>query len=335
MRLILVLVVLILAALGAYAGYWFYAAGQIRAQVAAWEEAREAEGWLIGHEQLAVAGFPGAHRIVMEGVDLAAPPARGAWRVRTATLQAEAGGPFNFSDWTLRPASEALITLAGGEEAVLGAESSRLEMQAEGGQIGHFYGEAQALSISAPTASIEGAESLFIQGDRLDGAWRVQFETRGARIADGGFGDARAAFGGTVQVLALDVQAQQEGLAALAAGLAGLQDAGELTVNAAHLEWGAAVLSGQGALGVDAMGRLRGDFDVAVADVAQFLGALAGAGLLEARQANIAVAASAFFPRDDQDRIVLPFSFEGGDTRLGPAPIGPAPQVYNPAAAAP
>jgi hypothetical protein len=335
MRIIVTIVVLLLVAFGAYAGYWFFAAERMRGAVAQWQEAQQAQGWTVGRERLEVTGFPGPHTIEITAFAIAAPEARGGWAAAAEALDVQAGGPFDFTTWTLRPQGALRITLPDGEEAVLAAENSHLRLDAGGGAVRHFYAEAQDLSIMAPTAAIQGAESMFIQGDRTEGAWRVLFETRQARITEGGFGAARTAFGGTVQTLALDLEAQEEGLAALAAGFAGLEQAGELSVHAAHLEWGAAVLSGQGALGVDGDGRLRGNFDVAVADVAEFLGALTGAGLLETRQANIAVAASTFFPRDDQDRIVLPFTFRDGDTRLGPVPVGQAPQIYRPDGAPP
>ncbi len=329
MRFLLGLILLVLVAAGLYAGYWFFAAERIRAETDDWAEAREAEGWEVSRIGLAVEGFPGPHTIVMSGLDVAAPPAQGGWEFLADELVIAAAAPWDFTEWTVRPQSAVRIALADGEMVDLAATQSSLLLDTDGGIVRHFYAEATDVAIGAATAPLRAAESVFAQGDLENGVWRVQFESRGAQIAEGAFGDARDAFGGEIQVLALDLLAQEEGLAVLAAGGAGLEDAGDLTISAAHLEWGAAELSGEGALGVDADGRLRGTFDVAVADAASFLGALAGSGVLDPRQANVALAASTFFPRDDQDRMILPFTFRGGDTRLGPVAIGPAPVVYE------
>src|SRR5690606_12122651 len=99
-------------------------------------------------------------------------------------LQVRAGGPFDFSTWTLRPEGVLRLTLADGEVAELMSKDSHLRLEADRGGVKHFYAEAQELSIAAPTAAIQGAQSMFIQGDRAEGAWRVLFETREARITE-------------------------------------------------------------------------------------------------------------------------------------------------------
>jgi hypothetical protein len=329
MKFLVALVLLILAALGGYAAYWFVAAERIKGETDEWAEARQAEGWAVARETVEVRGFPGAHRIVVTGLDLTAPPDSGGWAVMDAALRIDAGSPFDFNRWTVRPQSEIRLRMQDGEEVTLSAASSHLELETENGPISHFHAEAQALSIVSAAAPLRSAESAIVQGDRVAGAWRVLLESRNTDLADAAFGDAQAAFGDRIALLTLDLQAQEEGLAALAAGFAGLQDAGELSVNAARLEWGAAVLDGQGALGVDTAGRLRGAFDVALADAEAFLRALADAGALDAQQANVAVAAISFFPRDEEDRVVVPFTFRDGETLLGPVAIGPAPLVLR------
>lgn len=332
MRAVFALILLALLVLGAYAGYWFFAAGQIRGLVNDWALAREAEGWTVSRDDLDITGFPGGHRIEYTGLTVAAPEARGGWTLEGAALQVEAAAPWNFNAWTVRPRGTVRLRLGSGEEVALSAADSRLELASDGDAIDYFYAEAEAVSVASATAPLRGAERLFVEGEREAGAWRVRFEGRNARLAEGAFGEARNAFGGEVAVLALDLQANEEGLAALTAGFAGLEDVGDLTIHAAHLEWGPAQLAGEGSLGVDGGGRLRGTFDIAVADPAAFLGALAGAGVLDARTANVALAASSFFPRDEDDRILLPFGFENGQTKLGPVTVGPAPLIYDGAA---
>lgn len=333
MRFITGIIVLALLAAAAYAGYWFFAAHQMGQRLEAQVEIARETGWDIGIGSLTVTGFPRAHRIVATDIDIGAPEAQGGWRASTPLAEAEAGAPWDFRSWTLRPYQEVLLQPSGGETVRLTAETASLALDASGGAIMHFYAEAHEPRVESMTAPLRGAEAVYVEGDRDEGAWRVQFEARSAEIAEDAWADARGAFGGVITVLALDLTAEEEGLAALAAGGAGLDQAGDLTISAAHLEWGAAQLSGEGALGVNADGRLRGRFDLAVGDAPGFIGALVGAGIIDARVMPALLGVSVLFPHDQADRVILPFNFQNGETKLGPVTIGPAPLVYDAAPA--
>jgi hypothetical protein len=54
----LIAAVLLVAAAGGYAAYWFVMAGQLEAGIARWENERRAEGWTVAHGPIGRGGFP-------------------------------------------------------------------------------------------------------------------------------------------------------------------------------------------------------------------------------------------------------------------------------------
>jgi hypothetical protein len=71
-RIIAAAVALLLAAAAAsYTGYWFYIAHRLPDTIAAWAQARAAEGYDLRWGSLAVGGFPASFRVTATGVALA------------------------------------------------------------------------------------------------------------------------------------------------------------------------------------------------------------------------------------------------------------------------
>lgn len=75
-RLILVV---ILAAL-TWAGWWFWSAQTLKADITAWFEARESDGWVATYSDLTVRGFPNRLDLTISDVTLANPQTNVLWQ---------------------------------------------------------------------------------------------------------------------------------------------------------------------------------------------------------------------------------------------------------------
>jgi len=107
-------------------------------------------------------------------------------------------------------------------------------------------------------------------------------------------------------------------------------DAGEVIIDSAQMSWGALDVSAAGVLGVDPAGFLAGTGQLGLSDPERFLDALQQAGILDNRARQFAQIAVAIAPRNEEDRVVLPVSFNGGKAYIGPAPVGAAPRIHAP-----
>ena len=70
-RIIAATVVLLLAAAASYTGYWFCIAHRLPDTIAAWAAARDAEGYDVRWQSLAVGGFPASFTVTLTGASLA------------------------------------------------------------------------------------------------------------------------------------------------------------------------------------------------------------------------------------------------------------------------
>lgn len=90
MRRILILAAAVALGIAALAtGAWYWAAGRLKGEIAAWQDARAAEGYRIGHGPLRVEGFP--LRVAARIADpvVAGPPGGIAWEWRAPHLVVE------------------------------------------------------------------------------------------------------------------------------------------------------------------------------------------------------------------------------------------------------
>jgi hypothetical protein len=106
-RLVLSLTGIVLVAFIAYAAYWHYVAGMLRAQLQPWAEARANEGFNIHWDEAEIGGFPGSFRLDFTNVSFDA--------LRPVPLAVNAGkasawaAPWNLRHWEFAAASGARI----------------------------------------------------------------------------------------------------------------------------------------------------------------------------------------------------------------------------------
>lgn len=74
----ILLAVILLAALG-WSAYWWLGKSALERSLAAWFEARAAEGWVVHHQGIATTGFPNRFDTTIEGLELADPETGVAW----------------------------------------------------------------------------------------------------------------------------------------------------------------------------------------------------------------------------------------------------------------
>lgn len=318
---ILTWVVVLMAAV--YGGYWFVASKAARegAQTALDEAA--ARGIVVAHQGLDLAGFPSRFDLT-----LTEPRVNGAgWRWQAPFAQVFA---LSYSPWKLISAlpNNQQLEIAG-----QGIEIASTRMQAS-----LFLHPQTALPLDRFDAVVEGV-SL-----RSDAGWAFGFANANASLIaqEGG---AQAAF----RMLEI-VPDQRIGMAlngALPAVVERFDLLADLTLTAplglrsapveitrfnlreAHLIWGPLKLTAVGAVVPDAQGLAEGTLDLRVDGWRDGLAAAEAAGvvpeqfrvMLRSMLENLAAQSA------EPDVLKLPLVMAQGQMRLGPLPLGPAPQL--------
>ena len=100
-----------------------------------------------------------------------------------------------------------------------------------------------------------------------------------------------------------------------------------LTLRAAVIDLGTTAIGAEGALTLDAAGVPTGTLNLSLRDWRGALAFAVAAGIVPAQAASLAETAGGLMARGAAD-IAAPLVFEGGQMRLGPVPLGPAPALY-------
>jgi hypothetical protein len=332
MRLLLAIV--ILAALG-WSGWWWWHASMRERAVEAWLAERRAAGWAAEAEEVRVTGFPNRIDTVVTGLELADPAAGWSW----------SAPEFQFLSLSYKP--HHVIAVWPGEQ-VVATPYDRLRLTGEVLRGSVIFEPNARLALDQATIEIAGLRIVSELGWEM-GIGKAILATRQA-------GEGAPPF-------AHDLAFDAEGLAPPRAVAEGIDVAGvlpdaletlaldamlvfdrpwdrvavesdnpvleEMLVRDASAAWGRLDLRGQGELTADPEGYAEGRIDLrarnwsAMIDLAENAGAL-GAGLAGAMRGGFDLIARL---SGDGDVIKLPLDFEGGQTRLGPIPLGPAPRI--------
>ncbi|MGE4220907.1 MAG: DUF2125 domain-containing protein [Alphaproteobacteria bacterium] len=100
-RILIGSLALLLLVAGAYAGYWFYAAGLARDAVERWAAARRAEGYTVDYRAGSAEGFPLTIRLPLQAPKMAGPvrtaPADAfSWEADAVGLEMQPWDPFRY-----------------------------------------------------------------------------------------------------------------------------------------------------------------------------------------------------------------------------------------------
>ncbi len=308
-----------LVGVAGYTAYWFVAAGWLRDGVAAWVEARRAEGYTVEHEGLEVSGFPFRLRAEIDAPSIENPR---SW-TWTAERLRFAARPWSFDRiWVTLPAEQRLISRrdAGAESVVTAAvERGVVLLEFASGRLDRLAVEAAGLALATP----EGETLL------------VRLDARGRRAADAtipftveiesltlpprvdvllGREIARLAADGTV-VGGLSAGPIADALAAWSAA------GGRVDLEQLVLRWSDLSVDARGTLALDAKMRPLAALTADIEGYAEVLDALAAAGALKAREAGLAKVALGLLAKPGPNgRLVLtvPVTAQNGTLYVGP-----------------
>ncbi len=276
--LLAVLALLVLLGAG-HALLWRWMAGQVEANLAAWEAARRAEGWIVEHDAPVRAGWPlavrlglPAFRLAREGVD---------WRAASIELRIALAQPGRLvvdmaGEHRLRLGQGDWPVQAGALSASLPVERRALPSEAAirgaGLRLGGIGVAALRLDLETREGALEGEPALALRG-RLD---EVELPV------------ALAALGPRIEGLALDtvLTGPMPPPATLAARATGWRDGGgTLALRRLDLRWGPVTAALDATLALDQALQPMGAGTLRLTGAEAALDALAAAGMLAPRGA--------------------------------------------------
>lgn len=331
MRILLAIVVL--AGL-AWSGFWLWNASLRERALTGWLEERRAAGW-VAEGQVKVTGFPNRVDTIITGLELSNPGAGWSW-----------GAPeFQLLSQTWRP--QQLIAVWPGRQSVatpfdtLQVTSDRLVaslLLEPNSRLGldHSTLEARNLGLTGSSGwQARFGEVLFsarkAEGDAAPFSYQVDFSAKALQLPKGRLtaidqAGAMPQMIDRAHVAATLTFDQPWDRPAIEGDDPALQ---RIEVSRADFAWGKLELTAKGALGVDPRGYATGKLDLSARNWQAMLEGAEKAGLVAPGVASALRGALGLLAglSGDRGNLSLPLTFEDGQTRLGPVPIGPAPKL--------
>ncbi len=324
-RTVLGLTALVLAALLAYAGYWYYMAARIRGELLPWAEAQQARGYRLSWDGASVDGFPGAFRLHFTNAAFAAAPPLPV--AASAPLLVVWAAPWNLRHWEFSAPSGATVAdaqnLAGfalghldgsgeaGGDLGLSLDVTALDLAGSGLALGTQVGDAELhaeLPPAPPASHRDSALDLALQVDDI----KLPVTLPG--------------FGGTLS--GLSFAAQWKGAlppGPLAQALAAWRDdGGTIELQYFRLRWGALLLDASGTIALDGELQPEGALSAVITGQDAAVDVAVMTGALKPQDAGAAKAVLGFLGKPDAEgekAITVPLTLQQGRLFLGPAAI--------------
>lgn len=310
-----------------WSGHWFYASWQVRSSTDAWFEARQTAGWTARHDGLSVSGFPNRVDRTFTNLTLREPGSGITWQTPRFDVYALSYRPRHvIAAW---PEPQTLTTDQGtwtidgeGLAASLVSDTEgllRADAQAEILNLSRDDGRALAL---ADVAAAFHRVPVDVTCYRLAlTAGSLATDRTPALPAAGAASavqlDMEISFDSPFMASALDVPHPQPR---------------EIVIRLAELHWGKTVLRLTGTLVVDADGVPEGTLTVQARDWRALIAAARDAGTLPQPLADTIEDGLAMLAalKGNPETIDVPLSLSGGLVKLGPVPIGRAPNLSLP-----
>jgi hypothetical protein len=333
-RLGLVILGALLAIAGAYTGYWFIVAGQIKDGAAAWAQSVRSDKVDVSWQNLRVVGFPGTFEVKLEAATLRDHALTPSPEFHIPVVSA-AARPWDFADWRLTARDGFGAEIAGsGERAPANLTVQRADgivsIAQEGGwklwlrtQNSTFEGvsrflvsSADAWIIAPPKPPHQHTEpQLALAIDARQMVLPAGIEPLGDSIDE-------LDFGATVKGAIPNGRLPQ--------ALAAWRDAGgRIDLDKLRLRWGDLDATASGTIALDAELQPTGTFSGGLQGYDQILTALAQRGQIRAADASLARIALAMLAKagpDGKPEIRTAFTIKNGQMSLGPAKLGKAPR---------
>jgi len=330
-----------LALLAAWTGWWFYLTHRIETGIEARAVEMRAAGWDIGHGRITTTGWPFRTRIAVAYPTVTAPDGHA---ISAPSLVAEAN-TYNPDKWVVIAPDGLILTRPNmGKVAVRGdalrmsvshlqAPFPDLRIQLDQPVFTPHPGAAPFPILRAGQLQIEARPHLTKTAGTVatNGAVDVLLRLTEARARPGGMLDGLAVqgpVGGWIETT-IERADHLRGQAMLGDLAAWSRAGGRFTAVRGELKAGvsSATLSSD-ALTADTNGRLQGSVALTADKPLPALAGLARSGVAGVDRAAAAGAATATALTGDTSAVSLPIVFRDGRTWLGPFALAPAPKLF-------
>lgn len=340
-RKIMIVPAALAVAASLYGAAWLYAAHRLETGIAAWAEARRAEGWRMEYASLAVEGFPLRLRArIAEPAATAPRPAAPRWSAPVLLADLVPWRPDRVLLHAPRPSTVAWTGPAAGR-----AELGRARALARLARNGHV--ERAELAIDdvvlftppeGPPATVNRITATVGRERPEDDAdapahRRVAFTVKGEMLGLTLPEGLEPTLGRTVGRIALDAQVLGETVPGRpAVALAAWRDSGgTVEVRQFALGWGPLIADGDGTLALDAGLQPEGALTARIAGFDATVETLVAAGIVKARHGVLigyALNALAKRPEGGGPPVIeAPITLQGGRLFIGPIALLPLPRI--------
>lgn len=327
----LVFVVLVVAAIGGYAYYWYSMAAKLRDGLGPWAEAQRARGYVLHWDQVDLKGFPTAFRFRFTNPNFAAE------RPMPLTLEAPtlivSASPWNLQHWRLTAPEGARLS---GPLGAAGVDLGRLEASTTEGAGDDTVLDVAASSLDG-TGLVDGTHianaSAHIAlpprppashtGSALEAALQLTEVKLPASVP--GFGD-------TLAELAVSVALK----GAVPAGSFGealahwRDEGGTIELKEFRLRWGGLLVDANGTLALDADLQPEGALSAIITGQDAAVDLAVTAGTLQPQDAGIVKAVLGVLAKpgpNGEKAITVPLTLQQNRLYLGPAALGRVPRI--------
>lgn len=314
------LIGVILLAFAGWAGFWFWQASAIRADLRGWFEERAQDGWQADYAAIRVSGFPNRLDVTIEEPRLSDPDSGFGWQAPFLQIL---GLTYRSGHHILAFADEQIwqtadgplrVTSDGLRASVVHDDGALLRMNAEA-EVLNIAGPDTALALAGVTAGLHRAE------DPQDQRLAIRAESLAGR--DGPLTDGRAE--------ALAVQAILTFAEPLTLDSLSAPDTLPTEIDLARAEYRVEglELNAAGRVTVDDAGRLDGDMTLRAVNWRELIDRARAADLLpdlftDTLEDALSIAAGLGGRPDTLD---IPLNIDRGQMRFGMIPLGPAPRL--------
>jgi hypothetical protein len=279
---------------------WFQGAKLMRAEIDEWVAAERAAGRTVEHGPIAIRGYPGSLRAVVDAPRWAE-PGQWSWAAEQLLIVAV---PQNPDRLILAPRGEQTVS-AFGDTYALRAADLRISLQEDS-----LAAETNGLSAEGDGVSLRlgaGRANLITNEDGSS--------TLGLSLKDAAFEDGEEAVFAPLFDAALS--ADSAGVLTIGAFQAALSPASDVKP---------ALLAGEGRLSVAASGYPEGTVNMRLRNPGPLMAVMSEQGAIAPRQAENAEALLSAMGDEDSE-IALPLVLENGKLRIGPIPVAELPRL--------
>lgn len=318
----------ILVAALAYSAFWAWSARTLKSDIAAWFDARAAEGWTARYDDLALRGFPNRTDATLTGLSLASPSGEHGW-----------SAPF-FQILSLSYRSGHVILAwpdeqnlrVGGRKIELSSDGLRASLVHDDGVVLRSHLEAAYVNVAAPDGSLALAEvnAAFLRQEATPADYRLAL-TVGRLATPRGVLPAALSPEDPAAVK-LDLVARFDRPFELSDLHGEPPQPSRITLRLAEYRYRNMLLKLAGALDVDRRGNASGDLTLRIENWHDLVDAAEADGSLPpslvAMLRNILGLAASL--NGDSAHLDLEITLDEGQAWLGPIPVGRIPPILLP-----